>query len=330
MSEVLDHPDTRRTETPERRRVWRRENPRMTVTVAGLAALLLYGMLTTDGFATIDNGRAILGAIAVTGFAALGATVVMISGNLFSMSTSITAAACAMVFLATLDLGVALALPAALLSGAIIYAVQGFAIGAWGANPIVITIGVGSLQTAVATMLTDGSSVRVAPDVTSYKFLSDTLAGIPVGVYLLVAAGVALHLVLVRSTWGRNLYFQGQSHSAAYAAGLPVLFTTVIAFAVAGACTSFAGVLQAASTQSATVNDLATLTFDAVAAAVVGGTAIAGGRGSIPRTLLGVLVIATVSDLLLLREYSAGVRLMATGVLVIVFVLATSRKEQAR
>jgi ribose transport system permease protein len=305
-------------------------NKRMTITATVLGLFLIYGMVTTEGFATVDNGRAILAAIAITGFAALGATIVMLGGNLFSMSASVTAAGTAMVFLSALQYGVVIALVTAILVGAGAYALQGFAIAAWGGNPIVVTIGAGLLQTAVATMITNGSSVRVAPDVTSYKFLADTVFGIPSGVYLLVAVAGVLHLLLTRTTWGRNLYFLGQSAPAAHAAGLPVVMTTVIAFAIAGACTGFAGIVQAASTQSATINDLSTLTFDAVAAAVVGGNAIAGGRGSVARTLLGVLVIATLSDLLLLRDYSAGVRLLSTGLLVVVFVVATSSKEQAR
>lgn len=306
------------------------DNKRMTVTSMVLGVVLAYGMVTTDAFATVDNGRAILGGIAVTGFGALGATIVMLGGNLFSMSTSVTAAGAAMVFLAALRYGVLVALIASLVAGAGGYAIQGFAIGAWGANPIVVTIGVGSLQVAIATRITDGSGVRVAPDVTSYKFLADTIHGVPAGVYLLAAVATSLHALLTRTTWGRNLYFLGQSRPAAYAAGLPAVFTTVIAFAIAGACTAFAGVVQAASTQSASINDLGTLTFDAVAATVVGGTAVSGGRGSIPRTILGVLVIATVSDLLLLRGFSAGARLLATGLLVITFVFATSTREQAR
>ncbi|WP_243061034.1 ABC transporter permease [Nocardioides sp. SR21] len=331
MSSVLERPPAAPPADAPPSRVQRVvANKRMLVVTTVLAVLLVYGMVTTDGFATVDNGRAILAAIAITGFGALGATLVMLGGNLFSMSASVTAAGAAMVFLAALQYGVVVALVAALLAGAGAYALQGFAIGAWGANPIVVTIGAGSLQAAVAIMITDGSSVRVAPEVTSYKFLADTVLGIPVGVYLLLVVAALLHLLLTRTVWGRNLYFLGKSPPAAYAAGLPVVLTTVIAFAIAGACTGFAGVVQAASTQSATINDLGTLTFDAVAAAVVGGNAIAGGRGSIPRTLLGVLVIATLGDLLLLRDYSAGVRLLATGLLVIVFVFATSSKEQAR
>lgn len=305
-------------------------NKRMTLTVTALVLLLGYGMATTDGFASVDNGRAILAAVGVTGFAALGATVIMLGGHLFSMSASVTAAGSAMIFLALLPHGVVVALSLALVAGAVGYGLQGFAIGAWGANPIVVTIGVGSLQVAVATMLTDGSSVRVDPEVTGYGFLTDTRLGIPSAVYLLVVVAVVLHLLLTRTNWGRNLYFLGQSPAAAYAGGLPVVLTTVMAFCIAGACTAFAGIIQAAATRSATINDLSTLAFDAVAAAVVGGNAIGGGRGSVPRTLLGVVVIAALSDLLLLRSYSSGVRLLATGLLVVAFVFATSTREQVR
>ncbi len=235
-----------------------------------------------------------------------------------------------MIFLAALDRGVVVALVIAVVAAAFVQAFQGFVIGAWEANPIIVTIGAGSLQIAAATMLTDGSSIQAPAGGTSDEFLADTFLGIPFGGYLLAVVAVLVHLLMTRTRWGQVLFLTGQSRRAAYAASLPVTATIVIGFAIAGACVAFAGLLQAAALGTASIGDQSTLTFDAVAAAVVGGTAIVGGRGSIPRTMVGVLVIATVSDLLLLRGYSAGVQLLTSGLLVMTFVLATGRAEEAR
>ncbi len=110
-----------------------------------LAAVTIYGATTTTGFLTWSNFKAILTAAAFTGIIAVGLTVIVLSGNLFSLALGETAAVSAMFFLYALriDLGVAIVLT--LLLGLAIGAVQGFAVGAWGANPIIVTIGAAGL-----------------------------------------------------------------------------------------------------------------------------------------------------------------------------------------
>lgn len=93
------------------------------------------------------------------------------------------------------------------------------------------------------------------------------------------------------------------------------------AFALAGFCTGVAGVLIGATNQNASLFIESTYTFDAIAATLVGGTAVTGGRGGAARTLFGAIVIATISSLLLLRGYSTGVQIFVKGVVVLVVVV---------
>jgi len=292
--------------------------------------LLLVASLTTDGFATWENAKAILASVAVIGPIAIAATLIMLSGSLFSLSLGVTAATSGMLFLSLLDHGALVAALAAVMVGAVVFAAQGWVIGEWGVNPVIITIGAGSLQAAVATKLSGGTNVLPAAGSDSLDFLSRIVLGLPTGVYIAAVVAVVVHWLLSRTSLGRGIYLVGQNRQAAYVAGLPVTAILAAAFAVAGVCVALAGLVQAASTTSANLGSQGTLTFDATAAAVVGGNAVAGGRGSVLRTMAGVMIIATVTDYFLIQGYSAGTQLALKGVLVVVFVFFSSTSKAAR
>lgn len=300
------------------------------LTVLATMGLLTTASLTTEGFATLENAKAILASVGVVGPVAIAATLVMLSGSLFSLSLGVTAATSGMLFLSMLDHGVVAAIVVTVLVGALVLALQGAAIGAWGANPVIITIGAGSLIAAVANMLSGGNTILAPVGFTGYDFLSRNVLGVPMGVYIFLVLAVTVHWLLTYTTLGRATLLVGQNRQAAYVAGLPVTSIVCAAFALAGACVAIAGLVQAASITSANLASQGTLTFDAIAAAVVGGNDVAGGRGSVVRTVAGVMIIAVVTDFLLIRGYSTGTQLALKGLLVVMFVLVSTKSRAAR
>ncbi len=127
--------------------------------IALLVAVTVYGAATTTGFLTVSNLKAILTAAAFVGIIAVGLTVIVLSGNLFSLALGQTAAISAMVFLYTLRINLVAAILLTLLLGLAIGAVQGFTVGAWGANPIIVTIGAAGLMEGTAVWLSHGESI---------------------------------------------------------------------------------------------------------------------------------------------------------------------------
>jgi ribose/xylose/arabinose/galactoside ABC-type transport system permease subunit len=282
-------------------------------------AVIVTGMLTTRFF-SLANARAILASTATVGITAIGATVVMIAGSAVSLAVSQTATVVAMIFLATQQFGLAAAITLGLLSGVAMTAIQGAVIGFWTANPIVLTIAAGFAIGGVATWISGGTTVN--PQVTAFNGLNGTPLGLPLAVYVLLAVTAAAQWFLRRTTAGRYMYLIGENPRAARAAGLPVGRVTVIAWAIFGACIALAGVFLAAFNTSANANLGGTLSLDAIAAVLAGGTAIGGGRGSAVRTLGGALLISAISDLLLLRGFSTGIQLLVKGLLVAFVVIA--------
>lgn len=313
--------------TPARRR--RRLTWDDSVALAVVAAVLVLGA-ATPRFFSYDNARAILTSASLVGIAALGLTLMVIVGTSVSLAVSQTASVCAMVFLATQSWGLVLALVATLAVGAAATAFQGLVVGYGEANPIVLTIAASFALTGVATWATGGLSV--SPSGTDYVHLNATPAGIALSVYVLVALAVLVELALRHTSWGRTLYLTGENRPAARAAGLPVGRTITLAWMGAGVLFAVAAAFSGAFNTTANVNTGGTLTFDAIAAVLAGGTAISGGSGSAVRTLVGAVLIASVSDILLLRGYSTGVQIAVKGliVLLVVVVIHLRSREGAR
>jgi ribose/xylose/arabinose/galactoside ABC-type transport system permease subunit len=297
----------------------RRTDPFDIGIVVAMLAVIVAGALTTRFF-SLANARAILASTAWVGITAIGATVVMIAGSAVSLAVSQTATVVAMIFMATQQFGLPAAIVLALASGVAMTALQGAVIGFWTANPIVLTIAAGFAIGGAATWISGGTTVY--PQVVAFDGLNATPLGLPVAVYVLLALTVAAEWFLRRTTVGRQVYLLGENPAAARAAGLPVGRVTVVAWAIFGGCIAVTGVFLAAFNTSANYDLGGTLTLDAIAAVLVGGTAIGGGKGSALRTLGGAVLLSAISDLLLLRGFSTGIQLLVKGILVLFVVVA--------
>jgi len=287
------------------------------------AGLLLVGLavlaIDTERFLTLDNVRAILSSASIVGIAALGATAVMLAGGQVSLATATLASVTAMIFLALLGAGLVPAIAGTLAAGALAYAVLGWLVGVFAVNPIVLTVGAGSLLTGLTVAITGGD--QVTPAGGGFSTLNDRILTLPVSVWTFFALALVLHVVLTRTAVGQRISLVGESRPTAIAAGLPVGAIVTGAFAIGGALTAVAGMFLGAVNTNASLEVGGNLTFDAIAAVLVGGTAIAGGSGSALRTLSGALVVAAISDLLVLRGYATGTQTCIKGLLVLLVVL---------
>jgi len=296
--------------------------------VAVAALVILAGAITTQGFFSVDNLQAILASVGFVGMVAVGMTVIMISGSFVSMSLGTQAAVTAIFFIWALKFGVAPAIAMTIVFGLIIGAIQGYAIGAFGANPIVLTIAVVAVIEGLVVVFSSGGT-QTPPD-NSYAFLNDTHFGLPLSFYVMLGVVAIGEFIMRRTRFGKQVYMVGDNPLAAYVAGLPMGKIGAGVFGLAGAAAAVAGIMLGAYNQGASLLLTGSLTYDAIAATLVGGTLVSGGKGSVWKTLVGALVIATITDLLLLRGYSNGVQIMVKGLLVIVVVIVVHLRSQGR
>lgn len=309
--------------------------PNRRLALAALAALalafVLVAALTTKGFLSVANGKAILASMGIIGIVAVGMSCITLSGNIVSVTLGTTVVVTTMAFLAALEFGPVAAIVITLLLGAMVGGLQGVVVGGLGANPIVVTIAAGTLQLGVAQRLTNESTVY-PPAGASYEFLASTVLGLPLSVYVLAVLALGVEVWLRRARLGQEIYLVGENRKAARAAGLRVTAVATTAFAIAGACAAIAGILLGAAQRNATLLTTETFTYDAIAAVLVGGMAIGGGKGAVYRTVLGALFIAIVSNMLLLRGYSTGVQVLVRGLVVLVVIVGLQvwRRSESR
>lgn len=292
----------------------------MATFVIVIAGVVVAAGLTTKGFMSVINLDSIMTSAAFVGVIAIGATVITLSGNLFSMSLGITAAVAAIVFLAALKFGTVVAIIVSMMVGAGICAAQGWVTAAFEANPIIVTIGAGLIQEGFTLWATGGITVY-PPVKASYGWITGRVTGVPVEFLFLLGTVIGVEFLLRWTRFGRGIYGVGENRRAARAAGLRVIGITTGTFAIAGACAGLGGVLLGAFNQSATMNLQGNYTFTSIAAVLVGGTLITGGRGSAVRTLFGALVVTMILSVLLLRGYSTGVQDLGEGILVLTVVV---------
>jgi simple sugar transport system permease protein/ribose transport system permease protein len=295
----------------------------------GIVALIAFGITATPGFLTVDNLLNVLRAAAIIGTVALGMTFVTITGNFFSLSVAQTAAFAAVAFAGLLAAGIWLPLAVlAVLALSVVWGiVQGALVGR-GANPIITTLGAGAALFGLTAVVTANRTIQIGSDVAEWLGRARPL-GIPNQTWLFLILTLVGTIILSRTRLGRQLYLVGANRAAARAAGISIVGATLFAFSASAATAAAAGIMTAAQFGQGATNQFPDLTIPVIAAVLVGGTAVAGGEGSMLRTMLGTVFIALLQNIMLLRGMDTGWRLLAQGVIVAIAVslYALSRRS---
>jgi ribose/xylose/arabinose/galactoside ABC-type transport system permease subunit len=280
---------------------------------------IAYFALSTPGFTSPLAVNSLLNAISFIGCVAVGMTFITITGNIMSLALGATVSASALVFLASLSLGVFPAFLVAILFGVVITAVQGALVGYIRANPLLVSIAALSLLIGGAALATGGQ--RIYPGGEGLQVFKGRVAGIPVEALYFFATVLIGQFVLSWTRIGREMIMVGSNLRAAIAAGVNTARAVTLAYVLAGACSAVSGVLLAARYGSGDMELGTGYDYTAIAAVLVGGTAIGGGSGSVVRTLVGVTVIAVIATVLLLRGFSQQWQYLITGLIVLAVIM---------
>jgi ribose/xylose/arabinose/galactoside ABC-type transport system permease subunit len=303
------------------RDAWRVPLPRsrrgrvlVAIRLAAVVALVAVAA-TTPGFFTSVSLFSLLNTTAFIGCVAIGMTFITLSGNIMSFALSVTLSTSGIIFIAALPLGLVGALIAAFAFGAALTGIQGFVIGYFRANPIIVSMAALALITGGATLITQGQGVYPHGDAAAA--LKGRLLGVPMPLAALILTAIVAQILLSFTRFGRHLYMVGSNWRAALAAGLEPARVVLGAYVVAGLCTALAGILMAARYSSGDLELGLGYDYSAISAVLVGGTAISGGEGSAIRSLIGAFIIAVCQVLLLLHGFSTQIQYLTIGVIVL-------------
>ena len=214
--------------------------------------------------------------------------------------------------------------------GAFVGLINGALIAFFKVPAFVATLGLLYVARGVALLMTNGltyNNLGGRPELGNTGFNSlgfDRLFGVPIGVLILAVVAVVCSLILTRTAFGRWVYATGGNARAAELSGVPVKRVQILVYVMSGVCASIAGLVLSSQLTSAGPTAGTTYELTAIAAVVIGGAALTGGRGSIRGTMLGAFVIGFLSDGLVIIGVSSYWQTVFTGSVIVLAVLLNS------
>jgi ribose transport system permease protein len=297
--------------------------------VIGFVALFVTLSLASPAFLTTRNLLNVLDQSAAVGIIACGATLVIIAGG-FDLSVGATFAVAGVVAaLVAKDVGNSgVGIAAGLGTGVVFGLFNAVLVTAGRINAFVATLASSIMLRGLGLLLTSGMIVTVP--LLGFSSIGQTkLLGIKYSVWLLVAFVGFTWFLLSRTAFGRYVYAVGGNPEAARLSGLRVEVIRGATFVISGLSAGLAGVIVASRTSSAQADAGVGLELSAIAAAVIGGTSIMGGEGAIWRTVLGVLLLAMITNGSNLLNVDPTYQQILTGAIIVaaVSVDAWSRRR---
>lgn len=311
--------------------------------VLALLVMVVALSVLTDSFLTVDNARNILRQISVNLCLSTGLTLVILTGGIdlsvgavLALSGAIAAwllkHGLALPWLGLhLDVTIAGAVWSALITGAICGLANGLSITRLLLPPFVATLAMLSIARGATLLSTGGFPITGLGS--TFGFIGTGMfLGIPMPVWIATVIVIFSIVLTQRTPFGRYVFAVGGSERAARLAGLPVERIKLLVYVTAGALSGLAGLMVVARLDSAQPNAGVGYELDAIAAVVIGGTSLSGGRGSVAGTVLGCLIIGVLNNGLTLLNVSPFWQQVIKGLVIIAAVAidrAAARRERA-
>lgn len=302
-----------------------------------LLGLIIAATIASDGvFIQPSNLVTVLFQTSVLGVLAIGQTFAMLTGGIDLSIASLTVLS-AIVIGATSSqeqdilpyLGVAPAFVVGLLTGTLSGFANGVIIVKTRIPPFIVTLATLLVFSSFSLLITDGAPVYY-PASFFEEFGGSKALGVPYPVFAWLALTIIAGLFLSKTRFGEMIYGLGDNEHAARLAGLPTQRTKVLVYTLSGLMAGFAGFLFLARTGYASPSIGGDFLLDSIAVVVVGGVSLSGGQGSIKDALLGVLILATLSNLMNILLISPYIQSAVEGAIILVAVMINIRLAERR
>lgn len=303
---------------------------------SGVAMLLVFYLLLLAVFAvlspyflTVRNMLQIGLNVAYIGLMAAAGTPLIVAGGLDLSVAAIAGLTGVMIsLLVGLGIPVWFAVLGALLIAAAIGVVNGLFTTRMGLNPLITTLGMMSIVSGVALVLTGGLTRPLMID--GFNWIgNERAAGIPIPLIIMVVTFLLLWVLMSKTRFGRYIYASGGNPEAARLIGIPVERTVIILYVVSALAGALAGTILGAMLGAAGPNAAGSQLLTVIAAIILGGTSLSGGRGSVWGTLLAVLILGTLNNGLTLLNVSSFWQDVTRGVVLMLAVSLDQLRNRA-
>ncbi len=286
-----------------------------------LGALIIVFALLSPNFLSLPNIVNIAQTLAIVGVVAAGETLVIIHGG-FDLSVGSTAALSGVLIGILVTNNVLPIWPATvvgLASGVLVGLANGLIITRLRINAIITTLGTLSIVRGLAFVISSGQTNLL--NIPSFRFLGvDSLAGIPVPLVIMLVMYALMFVLMGYTNFGRSAYAVGGSADAARLSGIPVDRVRVLVYTLGGVLAALGGVILAAQLGASFPKAADGLELAAIAAVILGGASLAGGKGTILGTLLGVLILRILDNGLIIANVSSYYQQVARGLVLLLAV----------
>ncbi len=284
--------------------------------IAGVLALLVPEFLTASNLLNVGRQASVLVIVAC------GMTMVILAGNI-DLSVGSAVALCTVVG-ASLSANAGLNAPTTVVAmialGAAIGAIKGGLVAWMRINSFIVTLGMMTVLRGAALTFTGGYPIAGVSD--GARYLGFGVAwGVPLPLIVAVAVFVAVALILSKTVFGRHIYAIGGNETSSHIAGVPVAFTKFLVFVVSGALCGIAAVVLLGRLGAGLPTSAQGVELDAIAAVILGGASLFGGRGSVSGTLFGALILAFLQNGLNLMGVNSFIVQILSGAIIILAVL---------
>lgn len=295
-------------------------------------AFIIVVAVIKPSFIAPSNLQNIFMDISIYGVVACGMTIALLCGE-FDLSVS-SQFMWAQIFFVTLVnvMGPAAAILLTLFSGAVLGSINGLLVTLGKISSFITTLGTMTIYEGMCLIFTDGNMVSTANEAVA-AFGNMTLFGVSVLTWIFIAAVILFSLIMKYSAFGRRIYATGGNIEAAKLAGIKTRFYKYIIFVILGLCAAVAGIMFVTMIRAGSTLYGTDLAMTAVAAAVIGGTSLSGGRGTIIGTFIGMLIIGTLYKTLIYLGMQAYYQNLIKGAVLLVVVVMdvyTQHKNAAR
>ncbi|MDJ0336683.1 ABC transporter permease [Cryobacterium sp. PH31-O1] len=288
-----------------------------------LIALLIIAGFATDAFFTQRNLTNVILQVSVIGIVTLAQFLVVLTGGIDISVGSVVGLAGVLSTGLFSGASVPVAILVAVGVGAMVGAINGYLVAFRGLEAFIVTLGMLALARGLVYAYTEG--IPVIPAAENFRSIAtSTVLGFPVIGLLWLGLALVLAFIVRRTVFGRRIYAVGSNKEAARASGVPVKSTILGVYILAGILVGFAGFLLASRVGVGTPTAGSLYELDAIAAVVIGGASLAGGKGRVFGAVVGTLIFAVITNLLVLLNVSTYLQDAFRGALILVAVVLTT------
>lgn len=288
-----------------------------------LLALVIAASIASDVFRTYQNISSICSQLSYYGVIAAGAAVVMIMGGLdMSQMSAMTIGivTSGQILLSGVPGAAIWAILVALVCGMVCGAINGCLVALLRIEPMIATIGTQYIFRAIAFVIVTGQSYWI--DDKTFKYIGfNSFAGLPVLLWIMLVVFVVIWAVMKYTQFGQNVYAIGSNENSARLSGIHVKKTKLGAYTVTGITSGIAGVLWMAQLSASKPTAGEGSELIPIAAVVIGGVSLTGGKGKVPGVLIGVLLLMILSNIMTLLHFNTYLQQLFQGLILIIAVI---------